>query len=562
MKPFTKSLAAALVGSAVAMVGCSSGEDSKTAENSSTVAEPETKTGPKHPVTGEVLAADQTFRYWELDEPDSFDPQLMEGVSSSAHARNLFEGLLNQDADGNLIPGVAERYEASPDKKTYTFYLRNDSKWTNGEPVTAHDFVYAWKRAVDPKLASPYSWFMELMSIKNASMIIAGNADKDSLGVKALDDYIFQVELEDSLPYFASMTTHSTTFPTHKGTIEKYGSEWTKPEYMVSNGPYKLSAHVVNERSELVRNELYWNNEKTIIDKIQTIVIPDENQALIRWKANEIDWMDTVPAGQFKALQREFPGETIVAPRLCSYYYEINLSDKETNKALLDVRVRQALSYAIDRSIIVENILQGGQYPAYTFTPGATAGFETPRIPYAEMTQAERDAKAKELLKQAGYADGLSVEILYNTSESHKAIATAISQMWKTKLGVQTKLNNMEWKTYLTTRNEQGQQIARAAWCGDYNEASTFLDLMRSNSGSNDGRYKNPEVDKLLAEAKTMDNPNSNYQRIEEILAVDMPIIPLFHYTATYMMKSDVKGWPVHNVEQNWYARQLYKVAQ
>ncbi len=561
MKPFQKTLAAALVSSTVFMVSCSSDEEAKTADTSAPAAE--VKSGPTHPVTGEVLAADQTFIYWELDEPDSFDPQLMEGVNSSMHARNLFEGLFNQDADGNNVPGVAERFETNEDKTIYTFVLRKDAKWSNGDPVTAHDFVYAWKRAVDPELASPYAWFMELMSIKNGAKIINGEADKESLGVSAVDDYTFQVELEDSLPYFASMTTHATTFPTHKATVEAHGSDWTKPENIVSNGAYKLTEHVVNETAVLERNELYWNNEDTILEKIKTVVIPSDNQALIRWKADEIDWMESVPAGQFKALQKEFPTETLAAPRLCSYYYEINMGEEgNVNPALMDVRVRKALSYAIDRNIIVENITQGGQYPAYTFTPGATAGFQVPNVPYANMTQAERDAEAKKLLAEAGYADGLNIEILYNTSESHKAIATAISQMWKTKLGVETTLNNMEWKTYLTTRNEQGHEVARAGWCGDYNEASTFLDLMRSDAGSNDGKYANAEVDELLAEAKTMDDASANYTRIEEIIAEEMAIIPLYHYTVNYMLKDDVKGWPLNNVEQNWYAKDLYKVAK
>ncbi|MEJ2043555.1 MAG: peptide ABC transporter substrate-binding protein [Reinekea sp.] len=562
MKPFQTTLAAALVSSAVFMVGCSSDEDAKSAENKAADTQTaEVKAGSTHPVTGETLAADQTFRYWEIDEPDSFDPQLMEGVHSSYHARNLFEGLLNQDADGNLVPGVAERYEASEDKKTYTFYLRKDAKWTNGDPVTANDFVFAWKRAVNPETASPYSWFMELMNIKNATAIINAEADVDTLGVKAVDDYTFQVKLEGSLPYFANMVTHSTTFPTPKAVIEQYGSDWTKPEHIVSNGAYKLVTHVVNERSELVRNELYWDNEHTIINKIETFVIPDENQALIRWKADEYDWMESIPAGQFKSLQKEFPNQVLVAPRLCSYYYQINQRDNSL-PALLDVRVRKALSYSIDRNIIVDNITQGGQYPAYTFTPGATAGFEVPKVAYAKLTQAERDAEAKKLMEEAGYGDGLKLEILYNTSESHKAIAIAISQMWKTKLGIETTLKNIEWKTFLTDKKDGNFEISRSGWCGDYNEASTFLDLVRSTNVQNEGHYINPEVDKLLDEAKTMDDPNPNYTKIEQIMADDMAIIPLYHYTVNYMMKDNVKGWPINNVEQNWYAKDLYKVAK
>jgi oligopeptide transport system substrate-binding protein len=486
----------------------------------------------------------------------------MEDTAGSDHARQLFEGLLSQDEDGNLVPGVAERFEASADKKTYTFYLRQNAKWSNGDPVTANDFVYAWKRAVNPETASPYSWYMEIMNIKNGAEIIAGEADVDSLGVTAVDDYTFQVELSDSLPYFPMMVNHSTVFPTHQATIEAHGSDWTKPENMVSNGAYKLTEHVVNERVEMVRNDQYWNNEDTIIEKIVTIVVPDENQGLIRWKAGEFD-RGPVPSGQFKNLKAEFGEQAVSAPRLCNYYYTFNLSESGP-EAFKDARVRKALSYALDRSVITENILQAGQEEAFTFTPSKTAGFTMPTVPYATMTQEARVAEAKKLLEEAGYgADNpLSFNLLYNTSEGHKQIATAMSQMWKSELGVEATLNNMEWKTFLTERGEQNFELARGAWCGDYNEASTFLDLVRTTSGYNDGKYSNAEVDRLMDEAKTMADPNPNYTAIEQILADEMPIIPVYFYTTNFMLDDSVKGWPYNNIEQNWYVRNFYKVAE
>ena len=233
-------------------------------------------------------------------------------------------------------------------------------------------------------------------------------------------------------------------------------------------------------------------------------------------------------------------------------------------EALKDVRVRQALSYAIDRSIITENILQAGQIPAFTFTPGATAGFTVPKVAFGEMTQAERDAKAVELLAAAGYGkdNPLKVEVLYNTSEGHKKIAIAITQMWKQKLGVEATLANMEWKTFLQNKSEGNFDVARAGWCGDYNEASTFLDLLTTDSGYNDSKYSNPEVDRLMAEAKTMDDPSANYTKVEEIIAEDMPVIPVYHYASVLMLKPNVKGWPFQNVEGKWYSRELYKTAE
>jgi len=516
----------------------------------------------KHPLTGETLAVDQTFTYWALDEHSSIDPQIVEDVSGSDIIRDLFEGLLNQDADGNLVPGVAESWSSNDSKDIYTFNLRKNAKWSNGDPLTAHDFVYAWQRAVDPATASPYSWFMDIMSIKNGGEAISGDVPPSELGVKALDDHTFQVELTASLPYFAAMTTHATTFPTHKETIEKHGTDWTKPGNMVSNGAYVLTEHVINERLVRERNPMYWNNKDTILEKVITLVIPDENQGLTRYLAGELD-KGPVPSGQFKKLKVEYPDQATSFPRLCNYYYTFNLSDSGI-EAFQDVRVRKAMAYAIDRNVITEDILQAGQIPAYTFTPGATAGFDVPSVAFSKMTQAERDAKAVELMEEAGYGkdNPLSFTMIYNTSEGHKKIATVMSQMWKQKLGINATMENTEWKTFLDIRSKQDFEIARGAWCGDYNEASTFLDLLTTPSGYNDGKYSNVAVDQLMEEAKTLSDASSNYTTVERILASEMPIIPIYHYAGVFMLNTQLKGWPYDNVEQNWYSRNLYKIAK
>ena len=515
-----------------------------------------------HPKTGEKLSSEQTFTYWHLDEHSSIDPQIVEDVSGSDIVRNLFEGLMNQDADGNLVPGVATSFTTNESKDVYTFNLREDAKWSNGDSVTAHDFVYAWQRAVDPSTASPYSWFMEIMSIQNGGAIISGEKQPSDLGVKALDDSTLEVTLSASLPYFAFMVTHATTFPTHKKSVETHGADWTKPQNIVSNGAYILSEHVINERVVLLRNPNYWDNKNTILEQVTALVINSEDQGLIRYLAGELD-KGPIPAGQFKRLKQKYPDEAVSFPRLCNYYYTFNLSPSGL-AAFKDVRIRKAMSYAIDRNIITENILGGGQTPAYTFTPGATAGFEIPNVEYANMSQAERDAKAKELMNGTLYGpdNPLKFKMIYNTSESHKKIAIAMSQMWKEKLGIEATLENMEWKTFLDIRGKQDFEISRGAWCGDYNEASTFLDLITTPSGYNDGKYSNPFVDKLMQDAKTSKDANINYTKVEQQLVKDMPVIPIYHYAGVFMLNSSLKGWPFKNVEQNWYAKNLYKIAQ
>lgn len=516
-----------------------------------------------HPDTGEALADDQTFTYRVLDEHTSVDPQIVEDVSGSEIVRDLFEGLYNQDRDGNLVPGVALSYETNEDKTVYTFKLRPEAKWSDGNPVTANDFVYAWQRLADPATASEYQWYVEVMNLKNAGPVMAGDAPLTDLGVKALDDHTLEVTLESSLPYFAKTTTHASTFPAPKWAIEEHGVDWIKPENIVVNGAYKMTEHVPNERVVRERNEMYWDNAGTIIDKVVALVINDENVALTRYKAGELDRTE-IPAGQYPTLKETNPEEATAFPRLCSYYYTVNVSDNAP-EFLKDVRVRQALSYAIDRDIITDKVLQGGQTAAYTFTPGATAGFEVPSVDYAGWSQDERNSKAVELMAEAGYGkdNPLDITLIYNTSEAHKKVALAVSQMWKQNLGVNVTLENQEWKTFLNTRGEQNYEIARAGWCGDYNEASTFLDLVQSGSGYNDAKYSNEMVDGLLADAKTMDDPQPNYTKVEEIIAADMPIIPIYHYAGSFMMKPSIVGsWPVDNVEQNWYSKDLYKVAK
>ncbi len=515
-----------------------------------------------HPVTGEALAELQVFTYRVLDEHSSVDPQIVEDVSGSDIVRDLFEGLMNQDAQGSLVPGTATGYTVSDDKLTYSFTLRDNAKWSNGDPVVAGDFVYAWRRAVSPELASPYSWFMELMSIENAARIIAGDVPVDELGVSAPDDRTLVVNLSQPLPYFPQMVAHATTFPVNPAVVEAHGADWTKPENIVSNGAYVLTEHIPNERSVRERNPMYWDAENVILEKTVALVINDENTALTRWLAGELDRTE-VPAGQYPRLLKEFPGEAISFPRLCSYYYTFNLSETGP-EAFKDVRVRKALALAVNRKIITEDILAGGQIEAFTFTPAATAEFEVPDVEVASMSQAERDAMAKALLAEAGYGpdNPLKFEMIYNTSESHKRIAVAMSQMWKQKLGVETTLANMEWKTFLEVRASQDFELARGAWCGDYNEASTFLDLLTSPSGYNDGKYSNAVVDDLMALAKTADDSQAIYTKVEQVIADEVPVIPIYHYAGVYMMDSDVGGWPINNIEQNWYSKDLYKIAE
>ncbi|MCA2016550.1 ABC transporter substrate-binding protein [Vibrio tritonius] len=511
---------------------------------------------------GTKLAPVQELVRGNGSEVASIDPAKIEGTPGSAVARDLYEGLVTEDDKGNIVPGVAESWETK-DNKTFIFHLRKDAQWSNGDKVTANDFVYSWKRAVDPATASPYSWYLEMTTMKNAAAIIAGKAKKDTLGVKALDDYTLEVSLDQSVPYFVKMMAHTTMLPVHKATVEKWGDEWTKPEHFVGNGAFTLNKWVVNERLVLTRNEHYWDNKHTVLNKVTFLPIENQVAEMNRFLSGELDFTDDVPLEQYRRLKKEHPNELKTVGNLATYYYGFNTQKKPFDNA----DVRKALSYAIDRNIIANAILGQGQKPAYTMTPEITAGFHPTMPDYAGWTQKERVEKAKELLKKAGFdaSHPLHFTLLYNTNENHKKIATAIQSMWKKSLGVQVEIENQEWKTFLDTRRDGNYDVTRAGWNGDYNEASTFLSLMQSNNASNDQRYNSKEYDATMAKAlsSTSEEERSKlYTKAEEILAKDMPIAPIYQYVKTRLVSTHVGGYPMHNAGDNLYSKDMYIIAK
>jgi len=511
--------------------------------------------------SGVTLADKQELVRGNGTEVASLDPHKTEGVPESHVIRDLLEGLVNQDADGNTVPGVAESWETT-DNLTFIFHLRKDAKWSNGDPVTADDFVYSFKRAVDPATASPYSWYLEMTTMKNAAEIIAGKANKDTLGVSAVDANTLKIELNEALPYFVMMMGHTTVKPVNMKVVEKFGDDWTKPENFVGNGAYSLDKWVVNERIVLKRNPEYWDNKNTVLDKVTYLPIENQVAEMNRFLAGEIDITNELPNEHFSRLKKEHPNDISIRGSLCSYYYGFN-----NKKAPFDdVRVRKALSYAIDRDIITKALLGQGQKPAYFLTPEITANFNPVTPEYGKLTQKERNEKAKQLLSEAGFDTSKALEftLLYNTSENHKKIAVAIASMWKKNLGVKTNLENQEWKTYLDTRRQGNFDVTRAGWCGDYNEASSFLSLMQSNNSSNDPKYHSKAYDAVMAKAlvSTSEEERANlYVEAEKQLAEDMPIAPIYQYVKARLVNPHVGGYPENNAEDKVYSKDMYITA-
>lgn len=507
-------------------------------------------------------AAQQVFVRNIGTEPASIDPQMVEESAGSDVVNDLFEGLYTLDGNGKLQAAGALGYELDATGTVYTFKLRPDAKWSNGEPVTAADYVYGWQRAADPKNASNYAWFIELTGVANASDVVQGKQSPDALGIKALDDYTLQITLKNPVPFFLKTLSHYTTFPAPKATIEKFGHEWVKPANIVSNGAFALKEWTPNERLIAERNPHYWDNEHTVLNKVIYLEIVSDTAAYNRYRASELHYT-TYPLEQYQQIKRQNPEELVSAPMLATYYYVFNTQRKPFD----DVRVRKALSLAIDRDTITEKILGQGQLSAFSLTPPSVDGFELKRPASELMSKEARIKQAKALLGEAGYGPDkpLTVDILYNTNEGHKKIALAISSMWKHNLGVKAELNNMEWKTMVSALNEGDFGVSRYSWNGDYNDASTFLDIMTSSSSANSGKWVNKEYDALLAKAHDAKDPaerNRLYQQAEVLIDEEAPIAPVYFYVKSRLLKPNVKGYPYQNPQDLVYAKDLYLTAQ
>ncbi|WP_051124035.1 MULTISPECIES: ABC transporter substrate-binding protein [unclassified Dickeya] len=507
---------------------------------------------------GVELAATQTIVRHIKDEPASLDPAKAVGLPEIQVIRDLFEGLVNQDAQGNPMPGVAERWQSS-DNRTFIFTLRADARWSNGEPVTAGDFVYSWRRLVNPQTTSPFSGFARLAGIVNADEILAGKLPVDKLGVVAVDDHTLKVQLSNPVPYFINLMANFSLYPVHQATVEKFGNDWTRPGNLVGNGAFVLRERVVNEKLVLTSNAYYWDHANTRLTQVTFVPINQESHATNRYLADDIDITESFPKNQYQKLLKKLPGQVFTPNQLGTYYYAFNTQRAPTS----DVRVRKALSYAIDRTIIADKVLGTGEKPAYRFTPDVTAGFPPMPSQLQQYSQAELDAQAKALMAAAGYtpAKPLKLTLLYNTQEVHQKIAIAVASMWKTKLGVDVRLVNQEWKTYIDSRNTGNFDVIRASWIGDYNEPSTFLSLLTSEHSGNIARFHSPDYDRVMADTRGQTHPKilrDDYQRAEQILAEQVPIAPIYQYTNGRLIKPWVKGYPITNPEDVAYSHTLY----
>lgn len=511
------------------------------------------------PQTLEAAAESRVTRN-NVTEPQSLDPHQITGVPEINIVRDLLEGLVETDEKGAVIPAAAESWNSS-DNKVWVFKLRPDAKWSNGDPVTAEDFVYSWQRLVDPKTASQYASYLQAAKVANIDDILAGKKSPDTLGVKALEPHTLEVTLTAAVPYFPQMLYHAATKPVHRATVEKHGIKWTQPENFVGNGPYLMKKWVVNERIELEKNPQYRDAANVKINQVVFLPIGSQTDDVARYEAGEVDITDALPPEMYGKLQEKYPDELKRSPYLCTYYFEINNQKAPFN----DVRVRKALSLALDRDTIAAKVLGRGEEPAYNLTRVGTAGFTPYQPEWVKLDYAGRVAEAKKLLAEAGYGESkpLTFNFLYNTSEQHKKIAVAAASMWQEALGhVKVNLENQEWKTYLDSRRSGNYQIARASWCGDYNEPSTFLNTLQSANSSNRAFYKNADYDALLAQTLNADvdaQARSNlYTQAEALIDKDTAVIPVYGYVNSRLVKERIGGYSSEDVLNELPSKRLF----
>ncbi len=494
---------------------------------------------------------EKVIRYNMGADPRYLDPALMTDLAAFSAENQMFEGLVRITEKGTE-KGLAVNWEEKDGGLKYVFTLRDGLKWSNGDPITAEDFVYSWQRALDPRTASEYAY--QLYYIKGGEALNAIKTDAadatskidaamKALGVKAVDAKTLEVTLEAPTPYFIALTAFPTLHPVNKKVVTADKDWATKAASYVSNGPYKLTAWEPKKQLVMEKNPNYWDAANVKVDKLIYYMVEEKATALNMWESDQVDIIESPPPAELARLTKE--GKLKKAPSYGTYYYLFNNKVKPFDNP----KVRKALSMAIDRKAIVENVTRGGQVPAFAFVaPGSPDDAGKDFRAGREAMFKEDVAEAKKLLAEAGYPDGKgfpAVTFLYNTDEGHKAVGEAIKEMWKQNLGINVTMQNTEWKVVLDKRHKGDYQIARAGWYGDYLDAMTYMDLYVTDGGNNDSFWSNTQYDKLIADTKKTTDAKvrfDNMKKAEEILINDMPIMPIYYYVNLYLQKENVTG--------------------
>ena len=549
-KKFLALALASVMAVSVAACGSSSSTNDTSAADSSTTTEAADTTASADGYNLAVCLA---------SEPMTIDPALNSAVDGTIMANHMFEGLVkwvdNGSGEAELAPGQAESWEKTVNDDgtvTYAIKMRDGIKWSDGKDVTAGDFEYSWKRLADPATAADYCYMIDM--VQGYAEVADGSADKDTLGIKAIDDKNLEITLSYDCPYFEEIMAFPATFPVRQDIVEG-NEEWTySPETYIGNGAYKMvewshNAYILTEKSET-----YYDYEKLGPDTIKYTLLDDNNAMLAAFNSGELNFIMNFPTDEMANYLAS--GQITVAPYIGTYYVCFNTEDEVFSNPL----VRQAFSLVIDRNYIVENVSQSGEVPATGYVPsgvydaeGANGDdFRTVGGEYYSVSADDYQAncdKARELLAEAGYPNGEgfpAVEYMYNTDDRHKAIAEALQNMWQTELGVTVNLSNQDWNVFLKSRKDGDFQIARNGWIADYNDPCSFLDMWYTGGGNNDAQYSNPEYDALIDAAKATSDQTERmaaFHKAEDLLiGQDSVLAPIYFYTNPYMLSDNISG--------------------
>jgi oligopeptide transport system substrate-binding protein len=489
-------------------------------------------------------------------DPDSLDPQRARGAEAQNILRDLCEGLTTLNSHGDVAPGVASSWSVSADGSAWTFHLRPEARWSNGERVVAADFVAGLQRLVNPATASAYAQYIDV--IANSNDIITGRKPVQALGVAAPDDATVVVTLASPALYLPALLSHPSTCPVHRPTLARYADGFARPGVMVSDGAFVLKEWVQGSYLLATRNHYYWNDAATRLDGVKYLPIPDENAELARYRGGELQVTAVVPRGQFDWIKANLGDQLHVGPQLTTYYYGFNLRRAPFRDNL---KLRRALSMVIDREMLVERVLRVGELPAYGWVPPGVNNYTPQSFEYRGLPMAARIAEAQRLYAQAGYSRSrpLTFELRYNSGEVHTKLALAIASMWKEALGVDVRLTQVEFKSLLQDIDRGDVEVFRSSWVGDYNDAYSFLQYLKSDFGVNLPRYKSAAYDALLARAAAEMDAAKRRSLLEEAEALalrDQPLIPLYFYVNKHLVKPEVLGW-YDNVMNVVYSKDL-----
>ena len=489
-------------------------------------------------------------------DPDSLDPQKARGFEAQSILRDLCEGLTTLDRKAAVAPGVASTWGVSTDGRVYVFKLRREARWSNGDPVVAADFVAGLRRLVDPATASGYAQYIDV--IANAGDIVAGRKPPQALGVAAPDDATVVVTLATPAPYLPTLLSHPSACPVHRPTLTAHPEGFARPGVMVCNGAFVLEEWVPGAYILARRNRYYWNDAATRLDAVKYLLIPDENAELTRYRGGELQVTFVVPRGQFDWIKANLADQLHVSPQLTTYYYGFNLRRAPFRDK---PRLRRALSLVIDRELLAQRVLRVGELPAWGWVPPGVDNYSAQSFDYRGEPMAARVAEAQRLYREAGYSRErpLTFELRYNSGEVHTKLAVAIASMWKEALGADVRLTQVEFKSLLQDIDRGDVEMFRSSWVGDYNDAYTFAQYLKSDFGVNLPHYASAAYDALLTRAAAETDRarrRALLEQAERLMLLDHPLIPLYFYVNKHLVKPEVQGW-YDNVMNVVYSKDL-----